>query len=208
MSQHQTGQTIDYQLEIDLAVSNLNADRSDIEQLTLPLGAKGVSRQQVSGLVNLSWQHLQELRKAFEAFSTSTSSGSGELIELVGRCESALQSGSSFSLESVAQSLDLLQSNCGNDEERFQLLPTILAMQALVAASSLEYERAAEIYRQAAQFGNIDSELQFKFQMARATMLLDYGREFGNNESLHKAMDLLEDEISDLVSQEAQPADW
>jgi tetratricopeptide (TPR) repeat protein len=208
MSLDQAGHDLNYQSEIELAVNNLNAERSDIEQLILPLAAKGVSRQQISGVLRLSWERLQELRNAVTNFSESICSGSSDFTDLLQRCESALQPGLSFSLEAGTQALDSLHRAGVAEITEPRSMSSILEMQALGAAAGQEYERAAELYGQAAQTEHMDAERQWKFLMAAASMLLDYGREFGSNESLHKAIDLLENKIPDLVSREARPADW
>ena len=208
MSLNPAGHDLSYQSEIDLAVNNLSAERSDIEQLVLPLIDKGVSRPQISGLLKLSWESLQGLRAAVTKFSESVSSGSGDLADLIRQCELDVQPGSSFSVEAVTRALDAFHRFGVSAEIDPRSISAIFEMQALGAAVCQEYERAAELYGQAAQTEDIDVELQRNFLMARATMLLDYGREFGNNESLHKAIDLLKTEVSDLTSRDERPADW
>ena len=82
------------------------------------------------------------------------------------------------------------------------------AEQARIAASQLEYRRAAELFAEAATAEGMEAPLQWEYRNQQALMLAEYGREHKDNEALEQAIGLYEKTVLSLAPKEDRPEDW
>ncbi len=82
------------------------------------------------------------------------------------------------------------------------------AEQAQTAASQQEYQRAAELFAEAATTRGLEVPLQWEYRNEQALMLAEHGREFRNNAALEQAIDLYENTVLGLAPKKERPGDW
>ena len=82
------------------------------------------------------------------------------------------------------------------------------AEQAQTAATQQKYQRAAELFAEAASVNGLEVPLQWKYRNQQALMLAEYGREFRNNTALEQSIDLYENTVLALAPKEERPDDW
>jgi len=197
--------------EIDLAVKNLGAERTDIEQLFIPIQGKNISRQQIPGLLKQAYRRLQVLRSNLGEFRQLTASDT-ESASLIDQINSTIQPGDMFSLPKTAHSLNALHKQFEDKVCAPEKAAMIHGMQALIAASGQEYGEAEEHYAKAAMTPMLSTALQWQYQIDRALALEDLGREFGHeidgNQALQQAISLLQDEILALAPVDERPDEW
>ena len=82
------------------------------------------------------------------------------------------------------------------------------AEQARTAASQREYQRAAELYAEAASADGLEVPLQWEYRNLQALMLAEHGREFKDNEALEQAISLYKSTVLGFAPKEERPRDW
>lgn len=197
--------------EIELAIKNLSAERSDLEHLLIPIQGKNVSRQQAPNLLKQAYGRLQVLRSNLDEFRQLVASDT-ESASLVDQVNSTIQPGDLFSLNKTAQSLNALYKQREDKASTPEAVAMIHGMQALVAAVEQDYHKAEEHYAKAAATPMLSATLQWQYQIDRVLALEDFGREFGHesdgNQALKQAVSLLQDEILELAPMDERPGEW
>jgi len=197
--------------EIELAVKNLGAERTDLEQLVIPIQGKNVSRQQIPNLLKQAYGRLQVLRSIFDEFRQRAASET-EVASLLDQVNSTIQPGSEFSLGETANSLIALCEQCEKKNCAPETVAMIRGMQALITAAGQEYHKAEEHYAKAAATPMLSTTLQWQYQIDRVLALEDFGREFGHeidgDQGLQQAIALLQDEILELAPMDERPDEW
>jgi tetratricopeptide (TPR) repeat protein len=131
-----------------------------------------------------------------------------EIAATVEQADSALRTGDNGSPEDANQVLEKAFRLClvlGGEDESAAL---ILARQAQIAAVKQEYPRASELYADAAATPGLAVQLQWQYQITRALVLEELGREFMDNTALEQATDLYETTILELAPRNERPEDW
>ena len=195
------------QPEIDSAIDDLGADRTDIERLLVYLDGISVSPGQVPGLLKQAYGRLRKLRGSLPAF-TSLTTADPEMAGMIQQLDGAIQAGDSFSFDDAFEALGAIYSWCGGGNGGSQPAAMARGMQALVAAARQEYEDAARYYAEAAMTQGLSTLLQWQYQVDRAVVLEDYGREYGHNPALQEAVSVLENETICLAPQQQRAGDW
>lgn len=193
--------------QIDLAVKNLGADRTDLEQLFTAIQRKNVSRQQIPNLLKQAYGRLQILRSNLDEFRQLTASDT-ESASLVEQVTSTIQPGNMFSLAKTAHSLNALPKQYEEKVCASETVAMIHGMQALIAAIGQDYHKTEEHYAKAATTPMLSAALQWQYQIDRALTLEDLGREFGDNQALQQAISLLQGEILELAPVDERPSEW
>ncbi len=193
--------------EIDLAVKNLGAERTDSEQLFISIEGKNVSRQQIPNLLKQAYGRLQILRSNFDEFRQLTASDTGIAV-VIDQINSTIQPGGMFSLAKTAHSLNALHKQCEERDCAPETVAMIHGMQALVAAAGQEYQKAEEHYAKAVTTPMLSAELQWQYQIDRTLALEDLGREFSDSQALQQAISLLQGEILELAPVDERPREW
>ncbi|MEM1316581.1 MAG: hypothetical protein AAGI51_18635, partial [Pseudomonadota bacterium] len=80
-----------------------------------------------------------------------------------------------------------------------------LADLAAVEAADLDYRAAAALYAEAAQVPGLPETARWRWQERRATVLQDYGREFGDNQALQDSITLYQSTVLPLAPRAARP---
>ncbi len=198
-------------VEIDLAVKNLGAKRSDLEQLIIPIQEKNVSRQQIPDLLKQAYGRLQILRSNFDEFR-QLCAWDCEITGLTDQVTLTIQPGDKFSLSKTAHSLSALQKKYEEKDCVPETVAMIYGMQALVAAAGQDYQTAEEHYTKATMTPKLSATLQWQYQIDRVLTLEDFGREFGHeidgNQALQQAISLLQGEILELAPVDERPREW
>ncbi len=195
-----------YSGELDGAQNYLGAERSDLERLLAYIRDKQVPRQQVPRLLKQAWSRLARLREIrAEAHGLATEAGIAEALK---RAYSALRTGETFSLDDADQAFEDAYRPCVElaDEPGFAAL--MRSAQAQVAALKQDHRRAAKIFAQAAATPGLAVPLRWQYQSERALVLVDLGREFGDNAALEQAINLYENAILPLAPRTERPDDW
>jgi len=196
-----------YKAELDAAEKNLRAERSDLEQLLVYIHDKQVPRQQVSGLLKQARSRLTKLR-ARRVEDRDLATKAPGIAALIERADNALQSGETFSLDEANQAFEDACEGCLGLADEPEIAALMRAGQARIAAIKQQYRGAAELYAQAAATSGLEVLSQWHYQMERASVLEDLGREFGDNAALEQAIDLYEGTILALAPRTERPGDW
>jgi tetratricopeptide (TPR) repeat protein len=195
------------QSDIDSVVKDLGADRADIERLLVYLDGKAVSPQQVPVLLKQAYGRLQKLRGTL-ADCTVLTTADTEMAGMIQQLNSAIQPGNSFSFDDAAKVLAAIYSRCVAQDVGPESAAMVRGMQALVAAARHEYQNAAQYYAESAMTPGLTTEVQWQYQIDRAMVLEDYGREFGYNPALEQSISLLENEAISLAPRQQRAEDW
>ncbi len=83
----------------------------------------------------------------------------------------------------------------------------ILGERALIAEGRLRYRDAAVLHANAADLTDFDPGTSWHYRCEQGNMLLDHGREFGDNNALTEAIAVYEQTLS-LVPRSGRPYDW
>ena len=84
----------------------------------------------------------------------------------------------------------------------------VLADQAENAAAQQKYQRASDLYAEAASAKGLETPLQWKYRNQQALMLAELGREFKNNTALEQAIELYQKTVLDLAPKSDRHEDW
>jgi tetratricopeptide (TPR) repeat protein len=196
-----------YESELDAACKVLHADRSSLLQLLSDVHGKQVSRQQVPFLLKQAYARLQGLRETRTCLSDRLIK-EPVISALIEHGESALQAGEGFSLDDANKAYEKAYRRCLELKDEPESSALIRARQARIAAAKQQYRRAAELFEEAAAIPGLAVPLQWQYQIERASVLEDLGREFMDNTALEQAIDLYEITVLDLAPREERPEDW
>jgi tetratricopeptide (TPR) repeat protein len=202
--EHMPAPSAVYQAELDAARNYLRAAPSDLEQLLAPIHETEVSRQQVPRLLKQAYARLSDLRANLADWACPAA----EIAALVERAEDALRTGEGFSLEAADRAFEAAGGRyvaLGHDPE---VTARMRAAQAQIAALKQDYRRAAELFAQAAATPALEVTWQWQYQIERASILEDLGREFGDNAALAQAIELYETTLLALAPRTERPDDW
>ncbi len=198
--------TDDYDFELKAAQNHLDADASDLTYLLALILQHKVSPQQIQGLLEQAYARLQTLR---DGNSEITSLATGpELAEAIKLAGSALRTSEDLSLKDADQAYEQAYRHCLDREDLTEAATQIRAQQAMTAAVMLDFRHAAALYAEAASTAGDDSARRWRYLGQQASVLEDLGREFMDIEALEAAVDLYENTILSLISQDEQPDDW
>ena len=195
-----------YAVELNAVHHCLGADQSDLGHLFVSIQEAQVHPQQAYALLKQAWLRLKELRDSRPAFYDLP--GDSALSRLIEQAFGYLQSGAAFSLDEADSAFEHADRRCSETGCAAPLIAGIRAAQAQIATIRLDYRRAAEFYVQAASTQNLALPLQWRYQLQRALILEDLGREFMNNAALEEAVELYETRVLELAPKEERPADW
>jgi tetratricopeptide (TPR) repeat protein len=196
-----------YKTELDAAHKTLHAERSDLAQLLCYIHGNRVSPRQVPVLLGQAYARLRELRENRTHLSSRAGKEPG-IATPVEQADRALQAGGGFSLDDADQAYEKACRRCLELEDDPESAARIRARQASIAAVKQRYRHAAGLYGEAAEIPGLDVPLQWHFQIRRALVLEDLGREFMDNAALEQAIDLYESTIIDLAPRNERPEDW
>ncbi len=196
-----------YAAALNAACLNLQAQKSDLERLLVPLHAMQVSQQQVSGLLKQIWSRLETLR-ASQTDVSSLAVQYPEIARMLEQAFSCLQAGETFSLGDANSAFDQAYRRCLAIGNAVELAAGIRAAQAQIAAVKLDYRRAGNLYAEAATTPGLSVPLQWRYQVQHALVLVDLGREFMDNVALEEAIILYETRVLALSPKTERPDDW
>jgi tetratricopeptide (TPR) repeat protein len=197
----------DMQMIIDLAVKNLDAEKSDLECLLTDIDGKTDSFWKLPELLRISYGRLQKLR-SLGSFLEALTAADTKLSELEKQFGAAIQSGDSFSFDNAIQVLDQVHVQVAGRTDQSEIIARIRGIQGLIAATRHEYHAAAGYYAEAAATPGLETEMQWYYQKSSASALLDQGREFADKEALQQAIFLLENEVLERSPRTHQPGNW
>ena len=198
---------IEHTAKISSIAQNLGAEQTDIEQLLSYIQEKNVPPQQWSALLKQAYRRLQILRGKLSNTGELTAS-EVETTHLINQVNSAIQPGRSLSFDKASRALEIANERCVERDDAAEVKALIHGLQALLAAATQDYQSAEKHYAQAAMTSRLSIRLQWQYQIDRALVLEDFGREFGDKPALEKSISLLQDEILNLVTAEENPAEW
>lgn len=196
-----------YKTELDAACKKLHAEQSELAHLLSYIHGNQVSRQQVPVLLKQAYTRLKELRENRPHLS-DRATNEPEIAESIEQADHALQAGGIFSLDDADKAYEKAYKRCLEIEDNPESAALIRDGQARIAAVKQQYRHAAELYEEAATIPGLDIPLRWHYQIKRALVLEDLGREFMDNAALEKAIDLYETTILDLAPRKERPEDW
>ena len=144
-----------YDTELTAACHNLQAERSDLEQVVGTIRDKQVPPQQVSWLLKEIWQRLQTLRES-QAALYELMRDDPETTHWIEQAFNCLQAGENFSTDEADAFFEQIYKHCQDtasspELNASELSASVRASQALIAAITLDHRGAAQLYSQAAQ---------------------------------------------------------
>ncbi|MGD8615702.1 MAG: tetratricopeptide repeat protein [Gammaproteobacteria bacterium] len=194
--------------DVEALAIDQGLDRTTLAQLVACARARGATRQQLSGVLRQACSRLARLRND-ETGDPASELPDSEVAAAVARAHEALQAGPAFSLEKADRSFGQALARClEQDAIRPGITASVAAAQAEAAALRQDHRRAAELYAQAAGTPGLTVAAQWWFQYARAGVLEELGREYGDNEALGEAVDLYEERVLPLAPRHERPDDW
>jgi tetratricopeptide (TPR) repeat protein len=196
-----------YKTELDAVHKKLHAERSDLTQLLSYIHGNQVSRQQVPALLKQAYTRLKELREIRTHLSGRAAKEPG-IAASIEQADRVLQAGEIFSLDDADEAYEKAYRRCLGLEDKPESAAFIRARQANIAAARQQYRQAAGLYEEAATIPGLDVPLRWHYQIKRALVLEDLGREFMDNTALEQAIDLYETTILDLAPKKERPEDW
>lgn len=198
----------DYPPDIDALAKEHGLDQSELGSLVALARASGAARQQLPGVLRQACSRLVNLRShGFRELAGALPAG--ETAAAVARAQEALQAGAAFSLEMAERSFgEALAHSLQDNAATPDMVASIAAGQAEVAAAAQLHRKAAELYARVAQMPDLDEATQWRFQYGRAAVLEELGREYGDDEALREAVDLYENTVLPLAPRSERPADW
>jgi len=196
-----------YTAELNAVCQNLQAEKSDLESLLVPILGKRIPRQQNFRLLTQSWLRLKELREIQAGFSI-LAGNDPEILRLIEQAFGALQPDETFSFDDARKLIEQASRRSLEIGSAPDLAARLRAVRAVIAAVNLDYRCAAELYAQAASTPGLSVPLQWQYQAQRALALEDLGREFTDNAALEDAVDLYETKVLALAPRAERPDDW
>lgn len=196
-----------YSSDLDAAEKDLQAVRSDLEQLLSYIDLDQVSRRQVPALLRLAHGRLSTLRGA-RPEALIPASGAAGVSGPLRQAASALEPGTGFSLEAAEEAFGTAYDACCALDGAAELAASLRAAQGRLAAAAQDYRRAAERLAEAAATPGLPVGAQWAYQSERAALLEDLGREFGDHTALEQAIALYRDTVLGLAPRAERPDDW
>jgi tetratricopeptide (TPR) repeat protein len=196
-----------YTVALNAACQNLPAEKSDLERLLVQIQAMQVAQQQVSGLLKQTWLRLETLR-ASQADVSGLADQYPDIACLLEQSFACLQAGETFSLDNANAAFEHAFRRCLEIDSATDLVASIHAAQAQIAAIRLDYRRAGSLYAEAATIPGLSVLLQWRYQAQHALVLADLGRDFMDNAALEEAIDLYETQVLALAPRAERPDDW
>ena len=196
-----------YKSELGVVCENQGAEKSDLEHLIGYIQAKSAPRRLVGNILKQACHRLCQLREchlalaAFEGISPKTGSSITQFGE-------ALDSGASFSLQEAGRALKNALIHNGQLDDNPQFIADILAAQALNSAIMQELRHSAQLYNEAAGLEGLALSIQWQYQIQRALVLIELGRDYRDIEALEQAVELLETTVGELAPKEQRSDDW
>ncbi|NKB60633.1 MAG: tetratricopeptide repeat protein [Gammaproteobacteria bacterium] len=192
---------------VDSLCELLGAEKTDLTQLLLPINRKKAAKQQIPSIIRQAHSRLQELRVNVSEHITKTEHSTDVHASLLqGRSALAVQA--PLSLEVVNHALESAADHAAKSDLPPHIIAQIRASRALAAALDQNHQIAVENYEMAALTESIDKNQQWHYQIRKAGILEDLGRDFGVNHALDRAANMLENDILTLAPKETQPDNW
>ena len=192
---------------LNAVCQELAAPRSDLEQLIVPIQTMQVSPRQAAGLLRQAWCRLQTLRASHPQVSELTGQYP-ELGRLIEHAFDCLQSGDRFSTAAASSLFGQAYRRCPGGASAAQLATGLRSAQAQIEAINMDFQRAAVLYKEAAETPYLSMPLQWWVQLQQALMLEDQGCVFNDDSALKQAIGLYENTIIRLVPRDQRPQDW
>jgi tetratricopeptide (TPR) repeat protein len=197
-----------YRPDIDALAREHGLDGSELAQLVDCARDRGVTRQQLHGVLRQACSRLARLRSN-AAGDPAREFPYGEVAAAVVRAREALQAGPAFALERADQSFGEALARCVRHKAVApDILASLAARQAEVAAIRQDHRRAADLLGRAAATPGLPVAAQWRLQHERAAVLDELGREYGDNGALGEAVDLYENTVLPLAPESGRPDDW
>jgi tetratricopeptide (TPR) repeat protein len=203
-----TAGATEYPSDIEALAKEHGLDQYELASLMACARASGATRQQLPGVLRQACSRLDKLRShAFRELAGELPAG--EIAAAVARAQEALRAGPAFSLEMAEQSFgEALAHSLGDDATTPNMVASIAAGQAELAAAAQLHRKAAELYARVAEMPGLDEATQWQFQYGRAAALDELGRDYGADEALREAVELYENTVLPLAPRSERPADW
>ncbi|NKB75999.1 MAG: tetratricopeptide repeat protein [Gammaproteobacteria bacterium] len=195
---------------IDILCELLEAEKTDLTQLMLPINRKKAAKQQIPAIIRQAYRRLGELRNDVDQLveMTSDAESTRDIHTLLTEAQSMLHVDAPFSLEATSIVLESAIRRSNPTTVPNHISAPLAAARALSAALEQNHQVAVESYEAAAQTEGLKQEQQWHYQILKASILEDLGRDFGVNHALDRAAKMLEDETLFLAPKDTRPEAW
>lgn len=198
----------EFQAEIDALAAERGCDPSDLAPLVESARAKGAKDRQLPGVLRQACARLMKLRSLGSRDPAGEFLNSG-IAAAMARAFEALRTGEAFSLDQADQAFGEALARCRRHQATSpEIIASIGAAQAEVAAIRQDHRRAAELYAEAAATPDLAQAAQWRYQHARAAALEERGREYADNEALEHSIELYEHTALPLARESEHPEHW
>jgi tetratricopeptide (TPR) repeat protein len=180
-------------IELKAVSTNLGAKAADLEALLPTLLALDFARAQLQPLLEKAWTRLQALREQIAGLRARISDP--EVVQWIERADGALSAAGAPSVTTAVESLGRAFDACRERQGSDDSAACLRAAQAVAAAVSAEFRRAATLSAEAAELGHADPDTCWQYRAQQAEFLLDQGREFNDVGSLRAVERLCEETL-------------
>lgn len=198
-----------YQVELKAAGKNLNAQATDLQPLLSAIQKQDVAASQISGLVKVAYRHLLSVRQQCLNISGIANAPAQVAAEIAAslRQLQTLQNGGEFSLIGAIAALTTICQHLETIGPDSDMLARAQENRARLLAANQQYAEAAVILETVGQNKSLNQSVRWHLMHLCAQILIDYGREYGNESALEKAITMLRDQVLTLTPVENFPVD-
>ena len=193
---------------VDRLCARLNADKTDLVSLLIPINAKKVGKKHIAGVLRQSYERLQALRgdlsQAGEHYQQNRKAS-----EQLNQLRRLLSPGAdSISLDQCLESIDNALESLPPSEVKGPDRAWLFGIAAKLAQLNQDHSLAGHYYDQALSCAELSSLALCDYYLGKALVFEDLGRDFGVSQSLNQAISILEKDALPLVSRETDIARW
>jgi len=196
-----------YADELAAAQMRLQAPSSDLAILLDAIVKRSITHDQICGLLEKSWAHLQTLREVLDTLCRARAENLAFTKALTG-ASAVARSGEEFSLENVDQFLKEADGYLPDDANAKTVEAMLYEARALLSYLMQDYRQAADHYAAAATASDGNDVLKWQYQGQCALVFCDLGREFLDDEALQAAIDLYGATAAELTDEAKDPERW